>query len=247
MRTLLLLCSVFISGLASAFPVRYAELSIDLNGRGKSTVIVNGQRASSSNGYVEFYDLRPGMVDVQIMRKGMLVYSGRIDLRAGFRTEAEYRSFGGGLRIVSREPIQDDDQWYDDDDDNNCNNDRDRGRGRGRWGRDRDNDRDRDWDNYYRRDMNAQDFARFKESVQRESFDNEKVDMIKTVLKDRLITSAQAAEVINLITFDNSKLDAAKYVYRYASDKHNYYLEVSRILTFASYKKELRDYIATQQ
>jgi hypothetical protein len=243
MRTLLLLCSIFVSSLAIAFPFRSAELTIDLNGRGKSTVIVNGQRASSSNGYVEFYDLRPGTADVQILRRGMIVYSGRIDLRAGFRTEAEYRNTGG-LRVVSREPIQDDDDWYDDDDDNNCNNDRDRWRRR-----DRDRDRDRDWDNndYYRRGMSAQDFARLKERVQQESFDNEKVETIKAVLRDRYISSAQAAEVINLITFDNGKLDAAKHAYRFVTDRNNYYLEVSRIFTFASYKKELRDYIATQQ
>jgi hypothetical protein len=91
--------------------------------------------------------------------------------------------------------------------------------------------------------MSESDLASLKNAVNSQSFTAEKLTVMKQGVNGRMITSAQAAELIKLHTFESEKLEAAKYLYDYTTDKENYY-QVNSVFSFKSSVNELDTFLA---
>jgi hypothetical protein len=89
------------------------------------------------------------------------------------------------------------------------------------------------------------DFEGFLTSIQKQSFDKDKVNYVKTYMKNAYLTTDQIKKIVKDITFDASRLDAAKFLFTNCVDKPNYY-KVSEILSFSSSKTELNDFVKSK-
>lgn len=145
-----------------------------------------------------------------------------------------------------------DDDEYDDDRDRrgwNNNDDRRRNRGRG-YDRDRRNN-DRGWNNNgnwnngnngWNRQMDNQTFEYLKQSIRRESFDDNRFEIMQSVLRNNAVSSFQVKELLQLMSFDSKRLAAAKFAYQYTTDRDRYFV-VYDAFDFGSTKSELARYI----
>jgi hypothetical protein len=202
-------------------------ISVQVDGR-------NYQFNRSRNGNdIVIDDLRAGYHSVKVYKQNdnrrnngrqgnsmKLIYNGNIYVRNGFHTDITINRFGKAFtdeRQINRYGGYDDDNGYDD-------NDRD-------WDRDRD-----------RQMMNARSFEQLKQSIRRENYDESKIAITKSAIRNQFISSNQVVELVGLFSFDASKLDIAKYLYHYAADPENYYV-VANSFGFSSSKTELLRYI----
>lgn len=97
-------------------------------------------------------------------------------------------------------------------------------------------------DNHSTREMNAQSFNRFRESLRNESFENTRVNMAKQVIAANYFTTSQVKDILQVFNFENNKLELARYAYRYTIDKKEYY-SLADCFNFSSNKDELIRYI----
>lgn len=107
---------------------------------------------------------------------------------------------------------------------------------------DRDHDRDRNEPRPMPEDM----FMAVKETVRRESFDDSRASIARSIIDQNFFTSAQAKELAQLFVFENNKLAIAKYLYGKTLDRKNYFIVYS-VFTFDKSKKELAEYVRTYQ
>ena len=92
--------------------------------------------------------------------------------------------------------------------------------------------------------MNYERFQQLKQSIERESFDKNKMDLLRSILPNNRVTAQQVRELAYLISFENARLELAKFAYRYTSDRGNYFV-VNDVFNFGSSKTELTRYIST--
>lgn len=92
--------------------------------------------------------------------------------------------------------------------------------------------------------MSSSDFAAFKNSVNAQSFDSNKLAVAEQGVAANQLTSVQVKELIALMTFESSKLDLAKFAYGHTLDRNNYY-QVNDAFIFSSSVDELSGYINT--
>lgn len=186
-----------------------------------------------SNNDVVIDDLRAGYHSVKVYKQNnsrnnngrpgrgnntKLLYSGNVYVRNGYHTDVTINRFGKAFtdeRQIDRYGDYDDDNRYDD------------------------NDRDRDWN---RQAMSSRSFEQLKQTIRRESFDEGKMNITKTAVRNQWVSTNQVMELLGLFSFDGSKLDIAKYLYQYASDPDNYY-QVANVFGFSSSRTELLRYI----
>jgi len=90
--------------------------------------------------------------------------------------------------------------------------------------------------------MPAKDFSKALSVIQKESFENSKLEVAKQMTSANRLCVSQIVEICRLFSFENSKLEYAKYAYRYCVDRNNYY-QVSEVFTYSASKDELRNYI----
>ncbi|MCL2246543.1 MAG: DUF4476 domain-containing protein [Lentimicrobiaceae bacterium] len=90
--------------------------------------------------------------------------------------------------------------------------------------------------------MHPNDFNRAFNSIQKESFENSKLDIAKQITSNNWLCVSQIVQICNLFSFENSKLEYAKYAYRYCVDKNNYF-QLNDVFSFSTSKDELRKYI----
>lgn len=143
-----------------------------------------------------------------------LLYNGNIYVRNGYHTDITINRFGKAF--VDERQIQ----RYDDDD-NDYN--------------------DYDW-NWNRQPMNDRSFEQLKQTIRRESFDENKLSVAKAAIRDNAVSTAQVRELLGLYSFDQNKLDLAKFCYQYTTDYKDYYL-VANSFAFSNSKQELLRYI----
>ena len=91
--------------------------------------------------------------------------------------------------------------------------------------------------------MDAATFEQFKETVRKQSFDANKVTVIKNSAATSHFSSAQVADLLALLSFDSYRLVVAKYCYDYVTDKSNYFKTYDKF-QMESYAKELSNYTA---
>jgi hypothetical protein len=83
----------------------------------------------------------------------------------------------------------------------------------------------------------------FKTELQDQSFEDDRLEALKLGLNKTCLTTAQAAQLLDLFTFDENRLEAAKYLSDRLTDRANAG-ELAKKLTFDSSKMEYRRYIS---
>jgi hypothetical protein len=112
------------------------------------------------------------------------------------------------------------------------------------------NGHDHDHDGYgqwpgYRNAMTDAEVASIKAYVDKQSFDDRKLKMLKSVLKDARVYTRQVKLLMSSFSFDDKKLAFAKFAYDNVVDKYNYY-QLSNEFSFDSNYEKLEDYIASR-
>lgn len=96
--------------------------------------------------------------------------------------------------------------------------------------------------NYNTPSMSSNDFAKAKEVLRQISFDNTRLETMKTMLNNNYFTTNQVIEIAELLVFEQNKLNWVKAAYRNTIDKNNYF-RVSSIFDFDSSIAEVNNFI----
>lgn len=255
-RIFTLIAFLFLS-VTSFANLNEARLSISSMSTTPIRVMIDGRQVQQSNREFRLSNLSPGVHRVQIyasrttQRKGLfgnnrdeLIYNGNVNLRRGMHTDIVINRFGKVFTDEQRMDNRYDDRWSDNDWNNDRNND---------WNNDRDNDwnNDRNSDNWnrdnnnnYGQPMNYERFQQLKQSIERESFDKNKMDLLRSILPNNRVTAQQVKELAHLISFEQTRLELAKFAYRYTTDRGNYFV-INDVFNFSSSRTELTRYIST--
>ena len=218
-----------------------ARLSISSMSNTPIRVLIDGRQVQQSNREFRISNLNPGNHRIQIYRinqkqgrgvfrnnRDEMIYNGNVNLRRGTHTDIVINRFGKVFTDEQRIDNRYDDTWSDND-----------------WNNDRNNDNwNRDNNNSWGQPMNYERFQQLKQSIERESFDKNKMDLLRSILPNNRVTAQQVRELAYLISFENTRLELAKFAYRYTSDRGNYFV-VNDVFNFGSSKTELTRYIST--
>ncbi|MFI5219511.1 MAG: DUF4476 domain-containing protein [Bacteroidia bacterium] len=90
--------------------------------------------------------------------------------------------------------------------------------------------------------MSNYDFDMLRNSVESKSFESTRMQIVKQVLSERLISTRQVMELMNLMWFESSKLELAKFAFGRTLDKENYF-RVNDAFTFESSITELNEFL----
>lgn len=224
-----------------------ARLSISSMSNTLIRVLIDGRQVQQNNREFRISNLNPGNHRIQIysidrnQRRGLfgnnreeLIYNRTINIRRGTHTDIVINRFGKVFTDEQRIDNRYDDRWNDNDWNNDRNNDN--------WNRDNDNwNRD---NNSWGQPMNYERFQQLKQSIERESFDKNKMDLLRSILPNNRVSAQQVRELAYLISFENTRLELAKFAYKYTTDRGNYFV-VNDVFNFGSSKTELTRYIST--
>ncbi|HYM95120.1 MAG TPA: DUF4476 domain-containing protein, partial [Chitinophagaceae bacterium] len=94
----------------------------------------------------------------------------------------------------------------------------------------------------YSQAINDRDFDFILQSIQKEWFENNKVESARQIITTNYFTSEQVKRMLQLFNFENNKLELAKLAYKKTVDPQNYQC-VFGVLSFSSSKTELSRYI----
>ncbi|MFN3917374.1 MAG: DUF4476 domain-containing protein [Flavobacteriales bacterium] len=90
--------------------------------------------------------------------------------------------------------------------------------------------------------MDAGSFSNFMSAVKTESFDNDKLTLVKTYLNNSWLTSDQVAQMMDAFSFEKNKLEAAKFAWHRVTDPNSYFI-VNKKFSFSSSGRDLNKYI----
>ena len=93
--------------------------------------------------------------------------------------------------------------------------------------------------------MSATDYARAKESITYKPFADEKMTVMKQILKAHCVSVQQVIGFVGLFTYEDDKLEVAKTAYSRTTDRSNYY-QVNDALTYSGSIEELNRFLETQ-
>ena len=232
-----------------------ARLSISSMSNMPLRVMIDGQRIKDNDANIRISNLSPGYHRVQIYRvnnnnqrrqygnnnqQGQLIYNGTVNVRNGMHTDIIINRFG---RVFTDEqPI---DNRYDTDwNDNGGWNNQDSRNGNGGWNNQDNRNNNANNSGTWGQSMSNERFQQLKQTVQRESFDDNRLDILKSVLPNNYMSASQVRELAQLFSFEQNKLELAKFAYRYTSDRGNYFI-INDVFSFGTSKTELTRYIST--
>lgn len=233
-----LVIAVFLlTAVSRAFPGA-ATLTVSANIRNDAYLMVDGQTYRFNQNSVTLENLFPGFHTVKVFRmgregrwnhanSGQIIYSGTIQMRAGFYTDIMINRFGRAL--IDQQPINaasydEPNSWQDQHPD----------------GYDADHS-----DGSYNgmiRPMRNSSFEQLLQMARNEAFDNTRMRVMKTAIDANYFNTDQIRIMMKLFTFDNHKLELAKYCYNRSVNKNDYYL-LGNELTFSSSKESLMRFI----
>lgn len=210
-------------------------------------ILVDGRQVQVGNSEYQITDLNPGFHRIQIYavnnnnrRRGVfgnnrdeLIYNSNINIRRGMHTDIIVNRFGKVFIDEQAIDNRNDDGWNNRDDRNN-----------GGWGNDRNNDGWGNNGNNRYQPMEQQKFQQLKQSVERSNFDDNRMDLLRSVIPNNAFTAQQIKELVQLMSFEQKKLELAKYAYRYTTDRGNYFI-VNDAFNYGTSKTELTRYIAS--
>jgi hypothetical protein len=244
-RTFTLLFSFLL--LASAGYALQNRLTISSNNNSGIRVLIDGRTyqldKNRNNGEITLTDLRPGSRNIRIYaqknngrtwpgnintdRNMQMIYNSNLYIRDGVDVDVSINRFG--KVFVDEQNLS---RGYENDD---------------RYGS-RDDNRydDRDW-NRNMRAMSDLSFLQLKQNLDRERFEDTKLNMINTAISNNnYVSSQQVKELLGQFSFEANKLTVAKYCYQFVTDRQNYY-SVADALNHSTSKNELMRYIQQQK
>ncbi|GAB1404229.1 hypothetical protein MASR1M74_14080 [Lentimicrobium sp.] len=87
--------------------------------------------------------------------------------------------------------------------------------------------------------INPEDFAQIKRSIEKENFNNTKLNLAKQIVRAKqCFTVNQIKALTALFSFDDSRLEFAKFAWEYTIDKENYY-QVADAFTYSQTREKL--------
>ena len=93
--------------------------------------------------------------------------------------------------------------------------------------------------------MASVDYSRAKKSINTKSFADEKMTIVKQVLRANCLSVDQVIGLIELFTFEENKLELAKAAYPKTTDQGNYY-QINDALTYSESVEELNRFLESQ-
>ncbi len=90
--------------------------------------------------------------------------------------------------------------------------------------------------------MSATAFAELKNVIANRSFDSSKLEVAKQAIASNPVSSAQLAELMNMLSFESGKLELAEAGYASVIDRQNFFL-VNNSFSFESSISELEHFI----
>lgn len=240
------------------------EFFLRVHEGGRYTVSINDQTISLATGRFRFFELPAGRQRLTILRNNTPVFEDWIDLRNDQRTVAEF-SVRRGVRIVSAYPLFTNGRYTGPDWEPTSANaypDRPRNDWPDRPDRNWPGNNDRDWNtnngpwpnggNTARPNaqpvpmgMSRYEFDQFRSTLNRESFDERKFELVRNVLPNRAISTVQLAEVLRQFSFDKYRLESAKIAWGSVTDRENIYT-IFDTFSFESSKRDLKKHIGWQ-
>ncbi|MBB2149971.1 DUF4476 domain-containing protein [Pedobacter gandavensis] len=207
-----------------------AELFIEIPDRGNYVVYLDDEFAGSSKGRFRFYEVRNSSPTVVVMKDNAEVFRRRINLPINARFLARY-STRAGWRNISTLNLYDRGQYALDNWDRAIFNDRP-GSGQGPT-------------KNFNEVMTPDEFKQLLSMVNRETWADEQLKLIKIALKNSMMTTDQVYELVRVLKLGGDQLELAKYAYPFIADKKNA-MKIANVFRFSLDKPTFFDFIAKQ-
>lgn len=94
----------------------------------------------------------------------------------------------------------------------------------------------------YNNPMGLVGFEALKSSVNKERFDDSRLNIIKQAAINNYFSTDQIKQLISLFNFESTKLELAKFLYGRATDRENYFI-INDVFSFSSSRDALSKYI----
>ena len=248
-----------------------AEFFVRINNNGNYTVSLNNQSITANSNIFRFFDLNNGIYLLNIYEAGYrnrLLFSQSITINDGYRTVAEVDKYHG-LTIVDKIPFVQK-SWYIDvlqvpkypQYPPVCNKpipSKYNG-----WNSAYEND----YNNYYPSQnypnpsinnhpnnypnnnenynygnlLEDASLQSLLQTMKNTAFEDKMIDIAKTALKGRMLSTAQVRQLMQPFVFEKNKLELAIYCYDKTTDKNNYFT-LNNDFVFSNYSAQLNQYI----
>lgn len=91
--------------------------------------------------------------------------------------------------------------------------------------------------------MSPSEFNALLNTIDHQSFESTKMTIARQAIRDRnVITTAQVAALMNMMSFESSKLELSKFAYEYTIDRHKYF-QLFNEFSFDSSVRSLSEYM----
>ncbi|TGE09258.1 DUF4476 domain-containing protein [Hymenobacter fodinae] len=90
--------------------------------------------------------------------------------------------------------------------------------------------------------MSPQDVSRLLQAVQRQSFDDNKLPILREALRESAVESEDLKRILSTLTFDRNRVELAKYAYPRVIDPQRFY-QVYEAFDFQANVQELQRFV----
>ncbi|UYZ62179.1 DUF4476 domain-containing protein [Hymenobacter weizhouensis] len=94
--------------------------------------------------------------------------------------------------------------------------------------------------------LSPQEADELLQTVQRQSFDDNKLALIREALHETSLPADDARRLVSTISFDRNRIELAKYLYTRVADRQNFY-RVYDVFQFQSSIREVQQYIESHR
>lgn len=251
----------------------YAEVFIRIPENGLFSISLDDQELTTPIGIFRFFDVIPGQNLMKIYQNGRIIYQTKLRVDNNERMIFDFFTYEGLylLDSISLHPRYNQENYYDvwnqtwndmyngnsqqndhqwnpnyGQNDNPLHGNHQQGNHGYNQNQGNQPNYDPNHGNYAPKPMLPQDFEQFKNTVKQQSFEDTKLQMIKTNPKNIWFTANQIKELMQLFSFDDNRLEVGKYCYDICVDKQNYYTTYNA-LTYDNSKNELMEYISNRK
>lgn len=201
----------------------YSEVFVRFSDAGRYRVEIGDQGVYNDTGMFCFFDLEAKTYELYIYEENIPLYKTEITLRNGYRLILDY-SHNMGLFVLDEVRLG----------------------GYGTAGNEVRRFPHEPRGGAPRIIISDEEFENFLAYFQKQSFDDNKLELFKSQSKTLVYSTHQIIKMMKLMSFDKNKLILAKQAYEYCLDPYNYY-QVGDAFDFSSSAKELNEYIAKYQ
>lgn len=204
-----------------------AEVFLRIPLNGYYTVEVGDQMISNSVGKYRFFDLPSGRIPIAIYENNYLIYRTTLRLQSYSRVVLDFFP-NKGLYLLGNFPVADNaygvNQWDD------------------IWNAPYGSQPNTNY-GYFPNVMNPQDFNRFLNSLNTNSFDKDKLTTIRMTARNANFTADQIYTLLKMFDFDKNRLEMGKQLYPKCVDRQNSYV-ILEAFEFGGWRNQMADYIS---